>query len=102
MGKTMKLKDGTEVELFEQSGDMDACPGCRLPAPVPKPGPVGDAPQEGDETQCMACGMISYFDEGLRMRGASREELQAVLDRDGVESPRGAAAFVWLERTADA
>jgi hypothetical protein len=92
----LTLKDGTEVEVLPQTAEMDACTGCELPVPVPAPGP--DAPIEGQTSLCMACGTVNIFGPELRLREATDEELDQVVDEHGTDGPLGAAAYVQLER----
>jgi len=88
--------DGHTIEALEPSGEMDACPYCGLPVPIPMPGPK--APQAGQLSLCTACGGVSFFEEDMRLREATDEELQEVFEEFGADHMIGAGALATLTR----
>lgn len=101
MSKELTLKNGMRVKVVQGSEEMDACTGCGLPVPVPKQAPNIDPtmlPKEGQPSACMVCGTVNIFGFDLRLREATDEELDQIVDEHGVNSCTGAAAYVQRER----
>lgn len=79
-----------------QLAATDACPFCRhtLDAATAGPSNPDAVPKPGDVTVCIECGAVLLFDDGLKVRGPTPEELVEILqDRSAVAMIRTIATF---------